>query len=187
MWRTARSEDAESCGNHPGATDSLTGAVKTSHMPASDSFRSRGGDRVNEQGLDQQARGWPTPKAMTGGKNSKRLERRKLGGGQGGADLEETVANWPTPQNRDFRSGVSGAIAKKNSRPLSEVASQSFLRARTTSQPGKNFSPPTRQLNPRFVEMLMGLPLGWTSRVSIAYAPSEMVSSRSARRWPIAS
>src|SRR5271166_6485360 len=28
LWPTARSEDSESCGNHPGATDSLTGATR---------------------------------------------------------------------------------------------------------------------------------------------------------------
>lgn len=34
--------------------------------PATDSFRSRGGDRVNEMGLDQQARFFPTPQAADG-------------------------------------------------------------------------------------------------------------------------
>ena len=82
MWPTASSEDAECAGNHPGATDSLTGATKewrtpntrdhhaqgprTNHpqrqttlvdqvqwqTPATDSFRSRGGDRKDEMGLD---------------------------------------------------------------------------------------------------------------------------------------
>lgn len=54
QWPTPRSEDSESAGNHPGATDSLTGASSLWQTPASDSFRSRGGDRKDEQGLDQQ-------------------------------------------------------------------------------------------------------------------------------------
>lgn len=88
-WPTARQEDGESCGNHPGVVDSLTGAAKTWltphgmanedrtgkkggagggefalqannwQTPATDSFRSRGGDRKDEQGLDQQARMFP--------------------------------------------------------------------------------------------------------------------------------
>ena len=58
MWPSPRSEDSESAGNHPGATDSLTGASSLWQTPASDSFRSRGGDRKDEQGLDQQARGF---------------------------------------------------------------------------------------------------------------------------------
>ena len=32
-WPTARSEDSESCGNHPGAVDSLTGAARMWHTP----------------------------------------------------------------------------------------------------------------------------------------------------------
>jgi len=32
-WPTARREDGESCGNHPGATDSLTGATRTWATP----------------------------------------------------------------------------------------------------------------------------------------------------------
>ncbi len=89
-WATPRAEDAECCGNHPGASDSLTGQTrhwKTPHgfantdqygrtgggggefhkqamawqTPGTDSFRSRSGDRKDEPGLDQQARVWPTP------------------------------------------------------------------------------------------------------------------------------
>src|SRR4029434_5502383 len=94
LWPTARAEDSESCGNHPGATDSLTGATRnwpTPHTncttgagsqgrdggdnlqttvdlwqtPATDSFRSRGGDRKDEMGLDQEARHWKTPHGMS--------------------------------------------------------------------------------------------------------------------------
>jgi DNA (cytosine-5)-methyltransferase 1 len=191
MWPTSRQEDAESCGNHPGATDSLTGALaqwKTPHgmsghdksgkvaggggefakqalswqTPATDSFRSRGGDRVDEPGLDQQARQWPTPKALTGGANSQRLKRRRNGkGGPGGTDLQESAEQWPTPQSRDFRSTVTGDIAKQNSRPLSEAVGH-FPQDQTTYQGGKSCLPYARRLNPLFVEALMGLPLGWT-------------------------
>jgi len=80
-------------------------------MPATDSFRSRGGNRKTEMGLDQMARKvWPTPKAMTGGPNSKRDQRPQTGG----PDLQEAVKH----------------------------------------QPG--------QLSPRWVETLMGIPIGWT-------------------------
>src|SRR6185437_345762 len=98
-WPSTRAEDAESCGNHPnGASDSLTGVTRTwptatagdcqGHSqyphnptlvgaadnfwqtPATDSFRSRGGDRVDEMGLDQQARlFWPTPCASDDNKS----------------------------------------------------------------------------------------------------------------------
>ena len=132
VWPTAMAEDSESCGNHPGAQDSLTGMVamwptastgdgkrgdRTQHCenypqagmdlktaaniwqtPATDSFRSRGGDRVDEQGLDQQARLWATPKAISGGANSQRDSRPETGG----PDLQEQVQTWhTTPKNGD--------------------------------------------------------------------------------------
>jgi hypothetical protein len=40
QWPTARSEDAESCGNHPGATDSLTGAARQWPTPVSNDHKS---------------------------------------------------------------------------------------------------------------------------------------------------
>jgi hypothetical protein len=90
-WPTARREDGESAGNHPGAVHSLTGATRgwatpNAHdgrrpgsdatstqganlkrdaevwqTPATDSLRSRGGDRKDEMGLDQQARSHQAP------------------------------------------------------------------------------------------------------------------------------
>ena len=64
-WPTPRSEDSESAGNHPGARDSLTGVMREWQTPGTDSFRSRGGERKDEMGLDQQARSlaWATPSA----------------------------------------------------------------------------------------------------------------------------
>ncbi len=175
-WPTARSEDAESCGNHPGSVDSLTGAAKGWQTPATDSFRSRGGDRINEQGLDQQARTWPTTQEHNGqgapGASCKQRGSRR-------SDLVRDAAQWPTPVRGDHRSGVTGNIAKKNARPLCEVACQSSLQARTTSPRGKNSSASIPRLNPRFVEMLMGFPVGWTD-----CAPLEMASFLSWRQLP---
>jgi hypothetical protein len=211
-WPTARQEDAESCGNHPGAMDSLTGSAKqwkTPHglsghdksgkvaggggefakqamswqTPATDSFRSRGGDRVDEPGLDQQARQWRTPDApTTGGVRTRQKSRGK--GHQvvlaeqasnwptpehhiGAHDLATAVDEWPTPQNRDHRSCITGDIAKKNSRPLSEAVGH-FPPALTTLIPGRNSSLWIPRLNPRFVELLMGLIPGWTASEPLA-------------------
>lgn len=131
-WPTARREDGESCGNHPGAQDSLTGAtrnwptplsgnqkaedggngggmplrseVEVWQTPATDSFRSRGGDRKDEMGLDQQARFFPTP-----------------------------FCNLPPDRQT--------------------------LDGQPSSEPGQTSR---RRLNPRFVEWLMGFPIGHT-------------------------
>lgn len=85
---------------------------------------------------------WPTPTqadGMGGPGNS---------GWQGGLNLRTAVKRWPTPTARDWRSGkASEATHDRNSRPLNEVAAQGQA---------------SGQLNPQFVEWLMGFPIGWT-------------------------
>lgn len=181
-WPTARSEDGESAGNHPGATDSLTGATrtwttptatersgqgernsaltldvknwKTPHgmsnrdskgkvggagggefalqanhwqTPATDSFRSRGGDRKDEMGLDQQARFFPTPQAADG---------KMVKGGKRGADSNPSL----------------GTAASSLQDHLTPGGPESSQNDRTWP----------RRLNPQFVEWLMGFPIGWS-------------------------
>jgi hypothetical protein len=78
--------------------------------PGADSFRSRGGERKSEMGLDQQVRAhWPTPKTLTGGANSKRSQRNA-----GGADLQESVEQWPTPTGQDNNQVKGQAAAADN-------------------------------------------------------------------------
>jgi site-specific DNA-cytosine methylase len=172
----------------------------------------KGGARKDEQGLDQQARLWRTPDTPHGGGIRTHTTSRGKGHqivlaeqaqqwptpeahfnprGPGFAaqdshykphDLATAADQWPTPQARDIRSGVTGNVKKKNARPLSKVASQSFLRARQISKRGTNSSETSRMLNPRFVEMLMNLPPGFTdARSPLAYqdfAHWETASSR---------
>lgn len=117
--------------------------------PGTDSFRSRGGKRKDEAGLDRQAR------------------------------------LWATPQARDWRSGeVSEATRAKNARPLNE---QACSRPDLTANTGPASSP-TRpglrpQLNPRFVEWLMGLPLGWTDYAPVAMESWLFRARRHLRSW----
>ncbi len=165
-WPSPRSEDSESCGNHPEAMDSLTGVVdqwptamardyrsvtgreseqrdnamqnlnvavdqwptanahdasgargKNHYLtdnhykphdlnmatdqwqtPATDSFRSRGGDRVDEMGLDQQSRFWRTPD--TPGQGGPRNRQGSIGNGHQvtiGEQAENWATDWPTP------------------------------------------------------------------------------------------
>ncbi len=79
MWSSPRTSDTNGAGQHgaggvdlrtqvdawptPGATereDSLPDQAAHWQTPATDSFRSRGGDRKDEMGLDQQARVFPS-------------------------------------------------------------------------------------------------------------------------------
>jgi hypothetical protein len=122
--------------------------------------------------LRDHAGSWPTPKTITGGANSKREER-----GAGGPDLQESAKNWPTPAARDYK-GLGGAVIRKDGKSrMSQLdcAAENFdlfHRARPASESGprdpkksKNGSeslPAGRNLNPLFVEWLMGWPIGWT-------------------------
>lgn len=105
-WPTRRSEDSESCGNHPGAVDSLTGATRQwatpncrdDHNPSTpDSPRTA---RKLEQGwtidLNEQAAWWTTPQAHdAAGGNPERVGR--VGTKHGGANLADDVILWKTP------------------------------------------------------------------------------------------
>lgn len=248
MWPTARQEDGESCGNHPGVMDSLTGATKTwatpntpsggpntkstlTHtggldldgqvllwktphgmgnedfrgkkggagggefalqcnqwrtpntrdhhqqgpradakqrqitlcdqaiwqMPTTDSFRSRGGDRKDEMGLDQQARFWPTSSARdwkSGQASQATMSRnaRPLN-----EIAEHHCLSLPDPQTPDGPpSCESGPTSRRHSASEKKTDSASS----TVSQPVPRLL--RRRLNPRFVEWLMGFPIGWT-------------------------
>ena len=115
-WPTARAEDAESAGKHRGrGADSLTAASGEWQTPATDSFRSRGGDRKGEMGLDQQARVlWPTATAKdseaAGGKGC--IER-----GLRGDSLHSSATSWPTPTAGDAVGGGSRNIAGSKAHP----------------------------------------------------------------------
>lgn len=89
---------------------------------------------------------WPTPTSRLSqqrGPQAKRFTDPKRSN-----DLDDAVAFWATPSARDWRSGkASEETHQRNSRPLSE-------------QVGKREN--GGQLNPTWVEWLMGWPLGWT-------------------------
>jgi len=72
--------------------------------------------------------------------------------------------SWATPTARDHRSiHASAQTRKRNSRPLSEQVGDFCSRQdRPTSRAGASFCGARLTLNPRFVEALMGLPIGWT-------------------------
>jgi hypothetical protein len=203
-WPRARREDGESCGNHPGAVDSLTGATKTwrtpdapgtggprNHQgsigaghqitiaeqaehwqtPATDSFRSRGGDRKDEMGLDQQARFFPTPSAR-----DYRTPNREAA--QHANQLPNFVAHsLPAPQTTDGPKSSESALTSRRLWPTPDTAASGGCKATAGTDLETQKRPDgtkaqirlqhltdqgKRRLNPRFVEFLMGLPIGWT-------------------------
>lgn len=131
-WNTPMTKDAgkQSAGNRK---------ADNWQTPAADSFRCRGGDRADEQGLDQQARLFPTPAS------------RDFKGANGPDHLENGTGRLHMDQLPNF-------------------IEHSFRLPPTTSPDGSNTSEARRVLNPRFVEALMGWPIGWTSCAAVATA-----------------
>ncbi len=113
-----------------------------------------GASPTSGDGLATADRRWPTPTAKLGdprrGFPSPALGQARLDSGR--SNLDDAVAarsTWPTPTARDWKSGsASPETMARNSRPLSEAAG-----------PG--------QLNPTWVEWLMGCPTGWTDCASL--------------------
>jgi hypothetical protein len=169
----------------------LTIAEQAEHWqtPGVDSFRSRGGDRKHEMGLDQQARLfqfghldpamqqdgdqsfndgqtsrqlWPTPIVeMDSGPNNHYKGDRKAG-----RQLQEEAARWPTP--RTGNDSGSKVREKQGANPgLKEMA-------RNYPDPD-----PKKKLNPRFVCWLMGWPPDWTSLAPISSERQAMALSQS--------
>lgn len=138
---------------HTGGID-LEGAAELWQTPATDSFRSRGGDRKDGMGLDQQARiAWVTPASRDWkGANSK-LHVTEIGGGRRHMDQ------------------LSNQV--EHSFPLAQQTESS-------GQPSSQDAPTSRRrLNTKFVEWLQGLPEGWTSPDPISSEALETWSSHS--------
>jgi hypothetical protein len=166
-WKTPHGMGGTDAKGHTaGGGGEFARQVLNWQTPATDSFRCRGGLRKNEEGLDQQARNWPTPKTITGGANSNRENRRRPGGQTAGADLQEAVQLWPTPKTPTGGSESRQAKARRGSGgadlPAVAVSFPPSPQGLTISPHGPSCSDHTRRLNPLFVEHLMGFPLGWT-------------------------
>lgn len=157
-WPTIRAEDAESCGQHPGATDSLN---KTAEL-------------------------WSTPRTITGGGESAE-RKQELGRTEaGGGDLQSQSEAWPTPGANDHKgsanpgqrrgqldeatAGGGGSVSRgheqKDEALIAGQASSLCSRLdRASSRNGDGSSPCARtsrpRLNHRFVSGLMGLPYWW--------------------------
>jgi len=102
---------------------------------------------------------WPTPMASDGCKPS--AGNRKL------ADLTHASRMWPTPAARDAKGANSREHVEVNGtgrRHMDQLANfvVHSLPAREITRDGNDTSQPPRTLNPAFVEVLMGWPIGWT-------------------------
>jgi len=114
--------------------------------PATDSFRSRGGDRKDEMGLDQQARlMFPSPASLNyRSPNLKPYSER--GGGAKGEQLANFICHSSLPAPPIESDGQKSSAIPPGSR---------------------------QRLNPAFVAWLMGLPWWWTQPEPIVFGHSE--------------
>ena len=137
----------------------------------------RSGNRKGEPLLDGQARLWQTPSTCERGPEGKASKANRPGAG--GIDLQTEARQWQTPRVSDQNKASRPRAFRQDAqlREEAEITFPSGLPAPLTSTPGGKSSKPTRRLNPRFVEWLMGWPLGLT-----AFACSATELSRYRRR-----
>ena len=161
-WQTPRAI----YGEHPGMVDPshLTGQAQAGPTPDAGQYGSTTGkDGERRPLLGQMAtRHWSTPQAQDaqGAKTPEQIATMRAKG-HGVKNLNETAVNsWPTPKARDHRPGGYASEMKRNNPDLSALAVTHSHPAQTET--GQPTLPNTRTLNPRFVEALMGWPIGWT-------------------------
>lgn len=108
LWPTARREDGESCGNHPGATDSLRGAIELWKSPRTISGGGESAERKQELGrtisggedLQSQVELWSTPNTPNGGRSVDAETVANRGNTENGkrqVGLESEVRHWQSP------------------------------------------------------------------------------------------
>jgi hypothetical protein len=114
---------------------------------------------------------WPTPRASTGGPDP---ESRATG-----KNLQNAVASWPTPTANEDHAGLPGGKTQKMLGNHPEIRAWPTPMARDHKDGDATANVPTNghlgraaprdptshpgQLNPDWVEMLMGFPIGWTA------------------------
>jgi DNA (cytosine-5)-methyltransferase 1 len=166
----------------------LGGQASQWQTPAAENFRSRGGGRKNEAGLDRQATTfWPTPNANDGRRPGADLKSTQ------GGNLSRDAVQWPTPAARDAKGANSATHAlvtgggRKHMDQLPNFVEHRFssLLAQRTCVGAKsstNSQSSRRRLNPVFGAWLMGWPLTWTIAEPHACAASAMAWWRQALR-----
>ena len=109
---------------------------------------------------------WPTPRTITGGAEDASNKIRPSGH-RGQTNLAGAVQKWPTPQASDNRD--RGNMSNPSIQRRVAIGKQIML--------SQSVDPISGQLNPTWVEWLMGWPLGWTD-----LKPLEMDKSHCARQ-----
>jgi hypothetical protein len=154
---------------------------------ASDGTKPRG-PNSKQKCLAQEARMWPTPRAgKTSGEDPEKWAKRQRAGKVTTPPLEMAVKMWPTPTSRDHKDGTAESC--KNV-PVNGLLGRAVHRWPTPTQADGMGGPGSSgrdggqnlrtsiggQLNPMWIEWLMGFPLGWTA-CDVSATPSSRRSS----------
>lgn len=143
-WPTARAEDAENCGNHPNAMDSLTGATKAFPMEP-----------------------WATAMASDDGHKVTPASHQE--------NLIGQSVRFPSSPQQEMTTSAGYGYST-----LIQLLCQLF-----GVQSEEEFRAIPKQLNPRFVEFLLGWPAGWASTLpmeTLAPTNSDYAETASAGR-----
>ena len=92
---------------------------------------------------------WPTPRASSAMVEDVETIRKR---GKYRGKLEEKVAFWPTPQHQDHKHHPKNALNRKDQKKQLQL----------THAVGLSDPKATGQLNPTWVEWLMGFPTGYS-------------------------
>ena len=126
--------------------------------------------KSKQQGVNNQVKAyWRTPQSHNGaqGPKSKMFYEKCLKTGQSAITLVDQVKNWPTPAARDSK-GSNSAKHLSTGHHINQLANKVKL------------NKTEGQLNDDWVDLLMGLPIGWTD-INVAKEDIE-----SWQGWPAA-
>lgn len=152
-WPTPTASSRKQGCNKPdgkrGAT--LIDAVRNQEMwptPKANDSQKRGEFDLDNRrnGLPAVVKKWPTPKASDGAKGG---PNQTLGGRP---SLSSLAARYPNPKARDWRTGDTEDAKRQRKKRTGEWHSPDL----------NDVATPGGQLNPPWVEWLMGWPIGWT-------------------------
>lgn len=108
------------------------------------------------------AKEWPTPVASESANRTTKEPPQSIRNGHGRHLSATAISGWPTPRATDGDKGGPNGRDGSGSPHLPMAAIQHSLPDPTTPPDGESTSSNIQVLNPRFVEALMGFPIGWT-------------------------
>lgn len=198
LWPTARCADSvmvgisqEQATHWKGTRGKIEFAAVAWATPRASPNENRGTRSYGRTGgtnLSEQAASWATPTARDG-KDGACTDANVPTNGL----LGRQAVRWPTPTTTDAKASGAAGYPTENRHAgvtLTDMAVRGFVSSRSRLDPmmpkvGESTSTLSektslpRYLNPRFVQALMGWPVGWAEIDSTSCAPVEMGSSLS--------